>query len=263
MNSFLKILLGIGLLSFAGCRVNAQENPLRYLVNKLSKPLNIDGRIDRQWRKAAWTDWFQDIEGSKKPKPHFKTRVKMLWDSHYLYILAEMEEPDLFATLTQRDAIIYRDPDFEVFLDPNNDQQEYFEFEINALGTVLDLFMPKPYYQRGSAQIAWNAGGLKSAVALQGTLNQSNDRDKGWRVEMAIAFNDLERPGRIFQPRGGSQWRINFSRVQWRLQGQGNSYTKLRDEKGRPFPEYNWVWSPQGIIDMHRPQYWGYLIFNE
>ena len=30
--------------------------------------------------------------------------------------------------------------------------------------------------------------------------------------------------------------------------------------KGRP--EHNWVWSPQGVIDMHRPERWGYLQFS-
>ena len=29
--------------------------------------------------------------------------------------------------------------------------------------------------------------------------------------------------------------------------------------KGRP--ERNWVWSPQGVIDMHRPERWGYVQF--
>ena len=27
-------------------------------------------------------------------------------------------------------------------------------------------------------------------------------------------------------------------------------------------PENNWVWSPQGVIDMHRPERWGYLQFS-
>src|SRR5262249_33418945 len=26
--------------------------------------------------------------------------------------------------------------------------------------------------------------------------------------------------------------------------------------------EHNWVWSPQGVVDMHRPERWGYLQFS-
>jgi hypothetical protein len=47
--------------------------------------------------------------------------MKMMWDEQYLYLLAKLEEPDLWATLTERDAIIFQDHDFEVFIDPDND----------------------------------------------------------------------------------------------------------------------------------------------
>ena len=57
----------------------------------------IDGKIDDPaWDKAAWTADFVDIEGTLKPLPRFKTRVKMLWDDEYLYIAAEMEEPHVW-----------------------------------------------------------------------------------------------------------------------------------------------------------------------
>jgi len=45
--------------------------------------------------------------------------MQMLWDDECLYIAAEMEEPHLWATLTEHDSIIFHDNDFEVFLDPD------------------------------------------------------------------------------------------------------------------------------------------------
>jgi hypothetical protein len=27
-------------------------------------------------------------------------------------------------------------------------------------------------------------------------------------------------------------------------------------------PEDNWIWSPQGVIDMHRPERWGFVQFS-
>src|SRR5262249_3420192 len=33
-------------------------------------------------------------------------------------------------------------------------------------------------------------------------------------------------------------------------------------EKVKGKPEHNWVWSPQGVIDMHRPERWGYVRFS-
>jgi hypothetical protein len=76
------------------------------------RPMNSRGRY------APWTDLFVDIQGSLKPEPYHKTRVKMLWDDEYMYFFADMEEPHLWATLTERDAVVYFDNDFEIFIDP-------------------------------------------------------------------------------------------------------------------------------------------------
>ena len=73
----------------------------------------------------------------------------MLWDDQYFYVGAELEEPDVWVTLTEHDSVIFRDNDFEVFIDPNSDNHEYYEFEINALGTFWDLLLPPPYKDGG------------------------------------------------------------------------------------------------------------------
>ena len=80
-----------------------------YEVHRASKPIVIDGKLDdKDWKKAPWTDDFVDIEGpDKKPNPRFKTHAKMLWDDNYLYIAAELEEPDVKAALTQHDALSF------------------------------------------------------------------------------------------------------------------------------------------------------------
>lgn len=262
MKQLMILFLILGLSPKLAAQVHPVDSlPLQYDVKKTDLPPKIDGKPDPAWDHAAWSAYFVDIEGSKRPKPTYKTRVKMLWDDSHLYLLAELEDPHLWGTLTARDAIIYRDHDFEVFLDPNNDQQQYFEYEINALGTVMDLFMNKPYKKGGHAELQWNSVRLQSAVALKGTLNDNRDRDTGWMVEMAIPFKDLERPGRISHPKTGLHWRINFSRVQWTLDMDGKSYRKRKTRDGKFLNENNWVWSPQGLIDMHQPQYWGIIHF--
>ncbi len=42
----------------------------------------------------------------------------------------------------------------------------------------------------------------------------------------------------------------------------GQYIPRLRPGSHRRLPEHNWVWSPQGIIDMHAPEKWGYLQFS-
>src|SRR5690606_3294095 len=60
----------------------------------------------------------------------------------------------------------------------------------------------------------------------------------------------------------GKFWRINFSRVNWDFEIENGKYTRKKDANGKLLPEYNWVWSPQGVINMHEPEHWGYVYFS-
>jgi hypothetical protein len=182
----------------------------------------------------------------------------MLWDDEYLYVGAELEEPHLWATITEHDAVIFQDNDFEVFIDPDGDNKDYYEIEINALNTTWDLRLPLPYRDGGSAINEWEAVGMKTAVCLRGTLNNPKDVDEGWSVELAIPFKALgEFATCPCPPNTGDVWRINFSRVQWQLEVLDGVYRKVAGTK-----EDNWVWSPQGVVDMHQPGQWGYVVFR-
>lgn len=234
------------------------EAPRGYVCVRAAGAVEIDGRLDDDaWAKAAWTAPFVDIEGRKRPDPRFRTRAKMLWDDRYLYIGAELEEPHVWGTLTEHDAVIFQDNDFEVFIDPDGDNHEYYEIEINALNTEWDLFLPRPYRDGGPAVNAWEIPGLGTAVHVDGTLNDPTDEDRGWSVEIAIPWDVLgEHANRPAPPGDGDRWRVNFSRVEWRHEVVDGRYRKVAGLR-----EDNWVWSPQGVIDMHRPERWGYVQF--
>ncbi len=249
------------------------QGPRAYDAPRAPGQITIDGHlIDPGWALATWTEDFVNIQGDEAPAPSLQTRVKVLWDDEFLYIGAEMEEPHIWATLLDRDAIIYRDDDFEVFLDPDGDGLAYYEIEINAMGTVFDLFLNKPYNQGGRAEIGCDAPGLRSAVATMGTLNDPSDEDLGWSVEMAIPWVDLVPPSTEDPslpvgkssglPKPGESWRINFSRVDWPLEVIEGSYQRAAvSTRENRHPEENWAWSPQGAINMHLPEMWGVVRF--
>lgn len=234
------------------------ETPRHYICYQTPEAIRIDGAPNEAaWQQAPWTEDFGDIEGASKPRPLHRTRVKMLWDAQCLYILAELTEPHIWATLRRHDTIIFHDNDFEVFIDPDGDAHQYYEIEINALNTVMDLFMSKPYRNGGGAMLNWDVKGLRTAVHINGTLNDPSDKDRSWTVEMAIPFRSVGFYNARVVPEDGSTWRINFSRVQWQADISNGEYIKQPKT-----PEYNWVWSPQGIINMHAPERWGYLQFS-
>ena len=232
--------------------------PRAYVCARATSAVDVDGRLDEPaWRLANWTEPFVDIEGSRKPQPRFRTRAKMLWDDDYFYLCAEMEEPHVWGALTEHDSVIFHDNDFEVFIDPDGDTHEYYELEVNALNTTWDLFLPKPYKNGGKADNEWEIPGMRTAIHVDGTLNDSSDRDRGWSIEIALPWKVLGKSAhKPAPPKIGDTWRVNFSRVEWRHKLSGGRYEKIPGRR-----EDNWVWSPQGIIDMHRPERWGYVQF--
>lgn len=222
--------------------------PPHYICQRTAEKMTIDGKLDEaSWKLAAETKPFADISGEGFPTPQYSTRARMLWDDDCLYIAAVLEEPNIVANLTQRDTIIYHDNDFEVFVDPDGDGQNYFEIENNARGVVFDLSLDRPYRSGGNFMIQWDCPGLQLAVSHNGTLNQPADKDRSWTVEMAIPhkavtmnFNNPLKAGNI--------WRVNFSRVEWLKKGG---------------PEENWVWAPTGKIDIHNPDRWGFVLLSD
>jgi hypothetical protein len=233
--------------------------PRHYVCGRAPFSIDIDGDLDKPvWRMAAWTEDFVDIQGLSLPPPRFRTRAKMLWDDQFLYIGAELDEPTVWATITERDSVIFQDNDFEVFLDPGGDNRMYVELEINAFNTVWDLLLASPYRDGGPAITGFDLHGLKTAVKVDGKLNDPGVVSKGWSVETAIPWSALkEIAGCPCPPRESDRWRINFSRVEWEIRIEDGKILKIAGK-----PEDNWVWSPQGVIDMHHPEKWGVLQFT-
>ncbi len=242
----------------------------QYICYRTDSPIKIDGKLDEEaWQKAPWTEEFGDILGEKHPvKPRHRTRAKMLWDDNYLYIAAYLEEPHVWGTLTERESVIFYDNDFEVFIDPDGDTHNYMELEINALGTEWDLMLTKPYRDWGGLVLdTWNINGMKSAIHVDGSINNGDDIDKGWYVELALPLDSLCEAAPE-KPKQGTQWRINFSRVQWttRWDAESKKYVKIPHAltgKEGSGSEDNWVWSPQEKVNMHDPETWGFMQFSE
>lgn len=237
-------------------------NPKTYVVYKTSNKIIIDGKAnEKDWKNAIFTDNFIDIEGIKIPNQ--KTAVKMLWDTNFLYVYAKLYEKHIWGDIKKRDQVIFYNNDIEVFISPSNDTHNYGEIEVNALNTVWDLVLNKPYNVGGKPKNRWNLNDLQTAVFIKGTLNNSKDIDEYWSVEMAIplsAFAELKNRPKI-KPKDGEQWRINFSRVQWDHDIKDGIYSRKKKD-GKFLPEYNWVWSNQGAINMHLPENWGYIHFT-
>lgn len=234
----------------------------------LEEPLLIDGKkVENPWRRAPWSDAFLDIEGPSMPSPCYATWMKMLWDTEFLYVAAFIVEPDLWGTIDKNDMVIFSQHDFEIFIDPDGDMASYYEIEFNILGSIFDLYMDKEYRLGGTAHPEWDCEGIQGVVNCVGTANNSTDTDKCWTVEIKIPFKCLRPPKTVSNDRAenirdgdfpseGEKWRMNFSRVEWQLEKVGSTYVKKPGTS-----EFNWVWTPQWAVDMHRLEHWGVVEF--
>lgn len=242
----------------------------------------IDGKPDEScWQKAPRSTPFKDLIYGTETL--YDTRAAVLWDDEYLYVAYWVEEPNLQASLTQHDAPIYQDNDVELFI---AGRDAYYEFEINTYGTIYEVFfiweeafqksgyatMPafdrqregvRPFHGVGykphprGPRIGywnWDFPGLKTAVQVDGTLNDSTDTDRGWTVELALPWSGMnalaQADERSLPPRNKDVWRMDFSRF-----NQYKAPAPAKDSGG-------WAWSSHGVWDSHVPECFTFIHFS-
>ena len=257
--------------------LNRDHPPVIYVCRRAKGKFTPDGNINKPfWEDIPFTDDFVDISGKDFPKPRFRTRVKMCRDDENLYIAALLEGNEIWANITKRDSVMYYDNDFEVFIDPSSSTHNYMELEMNALNTQWDLMLTHPYRDGGRSVSCWDIKGVETFVHINGKLNDPSADNKSWSVEIKLPFAPLmetyskeENPPELERcypartaPKAGEFWRMNFSRVQWNVDTADGKYVK-RTENGKPLPEDNWVWAPTGLIDIHCPDFWGFVFFAD
>ncbi|MFI5710769.1 carbohydrate-binding family 9-like protein [Kribbella sp. NPDC051620] len=229
----------------------------RYPCHRTTTPLPLDGTLTHPaWEQAPWTSDFVDITGPDATTPRFRTRAKLLYDDQYLYVGGQLEEPHVWSTMTEPNTWLYEENNFELFLDPDGDGENYYEFEINPLGTTWELSLPKPYSEGGVPVDPDMLPGLRTALNIDGTLNDPADTDTGWTVEVALPWADLAKYNKFrTPPSAGDEWRMNLMRIEWDHEVVDGEYRKGKEQDF-------WVWSPQYVVDMHKPDQWGVLSFE-
>jgi hypothetical protein len=175
-------------------------------------PIKIDGLIDEEaWKKAQVLDKFVAFWAKRKPK--MGTKARLLWDEQNLYFSAEMEDTDIYADVKERNGMTWTNDVFELFFKPHADRLAYYEFQVNAANTPLELYFPS----RGSGGYQRFAPltrlGMESAVKLDGTLNDYTDQDKGWTVEGRIPWPAFAAAGG--KPKPGDKWRFSLCRYDY------------------------------------------------
>jgi hypothetical protein len=246
-------LVFLGTLPLAGCAASGKAQPPKAgaappIVRAAecrwtALPIKIDGILNEvAWTRAQVLQDFAVFWQNRKPKT--ATKARLLWDYKYLYFCAEMEDHDLYADVLQPNGMTWTNDVFELFFKPSAQKLTYYEFQVNPAGTQLELFLPSRGaggYQRFAPTTRF---GMESAVRLQGTLNNWEDRDTGWTVEGRIPWTAFKATGG--RPKEGAKWRFALCRYDY-------SATLDRPEQSSTAP----LTQP----DFHRYEDYGELTF--
>jgi hypothetical protein len=216
----------------------------KYTVKSTQERLAVDGNLsEKAWSQASpitlMFPW--DSQTGKKQK----TTVKLLRDQHALYVGYEAEDSDITATYQNRDDPTYKDDCVEIFVKPSQDTDSYFGMEMNARGILYDYFYPFP----NQLDKSLNFEGVQLKTTIRGTLNQRDDQDQGWNLEVAVPFENFAKLARQVPPKSGDEWRVQINR-----------WDGTDDSGGRRLS----MWCHSGLkqVHPHNPERFGILVFQ-
>lgn len=178
-------------------------------------PITIDGDAsEAAWKHADLIDdfylpWLKENTHSAQAK----TRARLLWDRQHLYFFAELDDGDLFADINEHDGRTWHNDVFELFFKPAENSPAYYEFQVNAAGTVMDMLIPKRGDGPFEKLVADGQFHIDAKVRRRGTLNERSDRDTDWAVEGRIPWQDFLRAGG--RPDPEDTWRFALCRYDY------------------------------------------------
>jgi len=186
--------------------------PCRYTPG----PVKIDGRLeDAAWQKADNLLFYVPVANET---PISKTEARILWDDNYFYVGFKAYDRDIWSYLEDRDSNTCSEDVLEVFFKPYADKEPYFNFEINALGTVYDAYnlVRGAGGQDQHRWRAWDCKGLKTGIFIKGTLNDPAIEDEYWQLEVAVPFASLPLlEGNA--PKPGDKWMFHLARYDYSI----------------------------------------------
>lgn len=237
MKSFAVLLLLVS--SF--CCLGSVRRP-EYTIHFADTPPVIDGDLsDAAW--SAATELVLGFFWSEQTGAHQTTRVKLLWDDTHLYAAFAVDDRDITAVHEHRDDPTYEDDAVELFLNPFPNRSSYVGLEINARAVLYDYLK----VQGEKLYANYDLKNVELAHSIQGSLNQGDDVDQGWTIELAIPLSNLVGSWDRAAVGVGTVWTMNAGRWDGR-------------EPDRAFS----MWSDSGSNrpDPHEPGMFGSLVFS-
>ena len=215
---------------------------VEYRIARAASPITIDAKLDEPaWKQATPVsdfifNWFSS--GEKE-----RTEAKLLWDDDNLYVSWRAEDRHISAYELKRHGPVSKDDCVEIFISPNPAKvKNYYTFEINAIGTMLNRNR-SDWYTGGAT---WEPEGVRYRATYSGKTSKDEEgSDREWIVEMAVPLKNFARDAGNMPPRNGDEWRLNLMRTGGKTNMQQSTWAPIAPP-GRSF---------------HSPENFGKVIF--
>lgn len=251
-----------------------EANP--YTCHRTDAPIAVDGDLGKAvWQQTPRTPRF----GANGNLGFFDTLAALRWDERALYAAFWLEERDLHSTHGERTGLTWLENTAELYIAgpdayytlaiaPNGRRSEMFFIWKDAYQRggrydveEFDLAIQKPMVFGGDAGphhprgmrwgfFDWAFPGLEIAVSLEGTLDNRNDIDRGWCVEIALPWQGIKRLcAEPLPPTAPAQLSIAFARCQM-IEHRATSFAA--------------VWTPYSMPEdgLHTPEHYAHVLFS-
>ena len=199
----ISIVILLFIFTFHFSKGEAKKKPVTRIPEKkqlnarrITGCIKIDGALtEEQWKTADIANHFTTIRPTIGQEPSEQTEIRVLYDNRSIYIGAKLHDrsPDkIFKEISIRDDFRANSDNFSVHINPFNDGQNIFQFEVSSANVQTDIKI-----SANDRDVNWNAV-WKSEVQIV---------DDGWIVEMEIPYSAIRFPKKETQV-----WGINFFR---------------------------------------------------
>lgn len=198
----------------------------KYLIKKAAEPVT-----DESWQAAETAVIDSAPWDGFTPCP-YRTEVKLLYTGEAIYVNFKTDERPLLATRTERNSDVCNDSCMEFFIKPGKNFEEYMNFEVNPIGTML-LSKRFDRYRTHHVDVDDSIFEIRSVITK-----------KYWNLYYKIPFSFLK-----------SEYG-SFDDVMY-----GNFYKCSGNPDIEHYASWNLVETPKP--DFHRPEFFGELIFEK
>jgi hypothetical protein len=220
---------------------------MSYTIRRADTPPALNADWDSPaWRQAETAAITHFHPRSSNHRPDVRARV--LYDEAGLYVMFRAEDRYVLARHTDYQDPVATDSCVEFFVQPDPNQG-YFNFEVNAIGTMLLYYITEPEKMLdGGVPVPSDlAETIRVHTSLDGPITDEITEPVIYTVAYFVPWPVFEQYVGPVSPEAATQWRGNFY--------------KCADATSHP----HWgAWAPIGDkLSFHQPGVFGTLRFEE